>query len=776
MHLCGVRRGRSIGRSAALWAVSLLAAKAQVAVDAWQYHAPFRRTERVAVLSDRVLALSPYGLTSLEWPDRVLTGSSSVEGLSGVGLTALAAGPGGGFALVGYADGRIDRWTPDDVQTLDDIPRSGQYQGRTAIRDWAFASATRAFAASDFGVVEVDLELNAVRGTYRLRTSTAPTYVAAVAILGDTLYAATELGLRAVALQDPMYLPSSWTSGGRFGDSVLTSLAADHGELAAVSAGRAYRRGANGWVPLDLPADGFAAERVCPCAGRWGVVRPFDVRLFAADGQPASSLSAGFAGNAGFAPRDLACGFAGADGQPVRWVANPSRGISFFDNPSYAQHRGLNGPAGPEAFDVRWEPGRGTTVLTGAVEGPWTPRYLNEGLYRLPQPGATWRALPGAEFDGAKDLLEVLTNPTDSTHWFAASWGGGVLEFRNNQLYRRWTVGNSSLRAANGAGPNDVRCGGLLWGRDGEVWVTNSLSDVPLHRYDPASETWQGYAVGALNGQAVRRIIQAENGDLWVQTRTGGLVAVRVVGGAASARVLTSGTENGNLPSPAVGAMALDRDGELWVGTANGLAVLFTPQNAFTGGSFSAQPLLVQADGRVQAVLAGQDITALAVDGGNRKWIATANAGLFVLAPDGLSQIAHYRSDNSPLPSNRINGLALDLEQGYAYVATDFGLFSLRSSSVEPAERYTDALLFPNPYRPEFRGPWTLTGLVDASYVKVTTADGRRVAEGYASGGQFTWDTLDAWGQPVPSGIYQFWINDPLGIQTKVLQGLMVRP
>ena len=773
MHLCEVGRGSTLQITAAVWLASW-AALAQTPVAEWQYHAPFRTTQRVAVMQDRVLALSEFGITSLEWPDRVLTGHSSVEGLSGVGLSGLAASPDGSFALLGYRDGRIDRWTPNDVRTLDDIPRSGQFQGRTEVLEFAFASADRVFAATAFGVVELDLSLNAVRGTYRMRTNSDPTYVASVAVLGDSIFAATELGLRAASLQDPLYLPSAWQARGRFSDSVLTSLAALHGELAAISAGKAYRRAAGGWSALATPSDGQEAQRICACAGRWGVVRPFDVQLFNAGGQVQSVLSGGFSGNSGFVPRDLACGFDGQDGQPVRWVANPSRGISFFDNASYAQHRSLSGPAGPEAFDVRWDALRGTTVLTGAVEGPWTPLYLNGGLYRQPRPGAAWRS--ASNFDGAKDLLEVLTDPADSTHWFAASWGGGVLEFRASSLYRRWTVGNSSLRSANGAGPNDVRCGGLAWGDDGALWVTNSLSDVPLHRYDPGSETWQGYAVGALNGQAVRRITKAENGDFWIQTRTAGIVTVRVVGGATSARSLSAGTGNGNLPSASIGAFSFDRDGELWVGTANGLAVLYTPQNAFTGGNFEAQQLLVEADGRVQAVLAGQDITAIAVDGGNRKWVATATAGLFVLSPDGLTQLAHYRSDNSPLPGNRITGLALDVDQGYAYIATDFGLFSLRSASVEPSDRLDGALLYPNPYRPEFRGMWTVTGLVDQSYVKVTTADGRRVAEGYASGGQFVWDTMDGAGDPVPSGLYQFWINNPFGTQTTVVQGLLVRP
>ncbi|MGA1398481.1 MAG: hypothetical protein ACO31K_07530, partial [Schleiferiaceae bacterium] len=525
---------RSVQIAAALW-LATMGAYAQTPIEEWQYHAPFQKVSRIAMVGEGILALSEYGIMRLEWPERVLSAQSSVEGLSGVGLSGMAASPDGSFALIGYHDGRIDRWTSDDVRTLDDIPRSGLFQGRTEVKEFAFASANRAFAATSFGVVELDLSLNAIRGTYRMRTNSDPTDVASVAVLGDSLFAATELGLRSASLNDPLYLPSSWQATGRFKDSVLTSLAASHGELAAVSNGRAYRRISSGWTAIPMPSDGLLAERVCPCSGRWGVVRPFDVLIYAPSGAAVPSvLSGGFSGNLGFAPRDLACGFDGQDGQPIRWVANPTRGISFFDNSNYAQHRSISGPKGPEAFDVRWDELRGTTVLTGAVEGPWTPLYLNAGLYRKPAPGSEWRSV--TDFSGAKDLMDVLTDPADSTHWFAASWGGGVLEFRDNALYRRWTVGNSSLRAANGAVPNDVRCGGLALDDDGELWVTNSLSDVPLHRYNPANESWQGYSVGALNGQSIRRIANSGNGDLWIQTRTAGVVAVRVVGGVASAR------------------------------------------------------------------------------------------------------------------------------------------------------------------------------------------------------------------------------------------------
>jgi hypothetical protein len=53
-------------------------------------------------------------------------------------------------------------------------------------------------------------------------------------------------------------------------------------------------------------------------------------------------------------------------------------------------------------------------------------------------------------------------------------------------------------------------------------------------------------------------------------------------------------------------------------------------------------------------------ITDIEVDGGNRKWIATASAGLFLLSPDGSEILASYSIDNSPLISNAILDLKLN--------------------------------------------------------------------------------------------------------------------
>ena len=114
------------------------------------------------------------------------------------------------------------------------------------------------------------------------------------------------------------------------------------------------------------------------------------------------------------------------------------------------------------------------------------------------------------------------------------------------------------------------------------------------------------------------------------------------------------------------------------------MVVCFNPYDAISGGNIDAQALLVEENGIVQKVLSGENILSMAVDGANRKWIGTADGGLFLLSPDGLKTIAHFTKSNSPIFSNRVNSLAIDDKSGEVFIGTSRGLVSYRSNAIEP--------------------------------------------------------------------------------------------
>src|SRR6185437_12405851 len=96
---------------------------------------------------------------------------------------------------------------------------------------------------------------------------------------------------------------------------------------------------------------------------------------------------------------------------------------------------------------------------------------------------------------------------------------------------------------------------------------------------------------------------------------------------------LHTGKGRGNLPSINIYSIAKDLNGAIWLGTDNGIGIFQDPSQVFQNNKtyivdatipiYQGYPLLFQ-----------QTVQAIAVDGGNRKWIGTTN-GVWLFNEDG---------------------------------------------------------------------------------------------------------------------------------------------
>ena len=199
-----------------------------------------------------------------------------------------------------------------------------------------------------------------------------------------------------------------------------------------------------------------------------------------------------------------------------------------------------------------------------------------------------------------------------------------------------------------------------------------------------------------------------------------------------------------------------DKNKNIWLSTSAG-PLYMTPNDVKNGGGLVTQHKVPRNDGTNLAdyLLSNVETRCIAVDGGNRKWIATSN-GVFLISDDCNTQVEHFTTDNSPLLSNTVHYVLVDPNSSTVYFATDKGLCSYQSDATTPNEKMTkdNVYAYPNPVTPDYTGDITIVGLSYNADVKIVTTSGTLVNQGRSIGGSYRWNGCDLKGKRVASGIY----------------------
>ena len=235
---------------------------------------------------------------------------------------------------------------------------------------------------------------------------------------------------------------------------------------------------------------------------------------------------------------------------------------------------------------------------------------------------------------------------------------------------------------------------------------------------------------------------------------------------------LSTGVGNGNLPSNTVYCVAKDKNNNIWIGTANGIGIVSNCYAPFDGTPpCDAQIPIVQYDQYAGYLFAGSNVRTIAVDGANRKWVGT-DEGVWLLSSDASQIVYRFTQDNSPLPSNHIEKIAVDQVTGEVYIGTDQGLVSYRGTATDGNTSNSNVLIFPDPVPSGYSGTIAIKGLTADADVRITDVTGQLVFRTKALGGQAVWNGVDYKGHRPQSGVYLVFASSSDGSQ--VYSGKMV--
>lgn len=364
------------------------------------------------------------------------------------------------------------------------------------------------------------------------------------------------------------------------------------------------------------------------------------------------------------------------------------------------------------------------------------------------------------------DVSSVAINPINPNQIAFGSFSEIPLSIMNTnqQIDTIFDITNSILEKYS-VSDNKWSCvSDIKYDMNENLWILNSYTNAPLKMLSK-SGNWYSFETGGSTKKVFNRKLIIDNqNNKWFTVYGTGIVGFSDGGTLDDVtddvfRVVNDGLTSGALPSKEVTALAMDLNNQLWIGTDNGFCILYNAGSILSKGqiSFASQRIKLRFEGNVEYMLGKTAISDIEVDGGNRKWIATASAGLFLLSPDGTEIIANYTKENSPIISNSILDLKLNHQTGELFIITEEGLVSFRTDASQGDNTYEKTIVFPNPLKPEHTFGVTIQGIAYDSDIRFTDAGGNLVYKTTSNGGTAHWDGKTLNGERVKAGVYFIW-------------------
>ena len=755
---------------------SLLMKAQSTAIGEWEYHFSFTSAYTITQSDDKVFVSSGSSVYTIDKSDLETNDFSKLDALSDVGITSLAYDHENELLFIGYQNGNIDLVKDGTTYNVGDIKRSNNIIASKQINH-AFFKDEYAYISTGFGLVILNMDKLEINSTVFLGENGSETPVYNSLIKNDTLYAAAESGLFKIDFDNPFIgnfefwiLDNSFPDGGQNGPiNQITEyngkLYANYRNDAAGDNDVVYRKDNDGWISI---VNNKTVLRLKGSEYGLLMVAPNDVTLKNSSG---SNIHGFFTYQGVYhKPQDAII-----DADSTIWIPNLAFGV-ILDHWTSSENILINGPY----KDLAWKMSmyyNQLWIAGGKVNSSFGKEYSSNGAYRYYK--GNWtnynkNSTALINDNNFTDVIAVVNDPNDPEHAFLGSYGEGLIEMRNDSAIQIWNYDNLSEHSLNvGDYGNDttfIGISGLFIDLNGNLWIVNPLNQKPLSVKTPDG-SWMNFSFGSqLSGSLkLSDIIASTRSDQkWIiRPRTG--ILVFDDGGTPLdpnddlSRVISDSPGNGNLPSLFVGAIAEDLDGEIWVGTEKGPAVFYSPSSVFSGNNFDCRQILIEQDGNVQILLETESITAIAIDGGNRKWLGTANNGVFLLSPDGTETIHHFTAENSPLLNNSIYSIVLDHLSGEVFIGTDLGIVSYRSDAIASFNPVEELFVFPNPIHQDYYGPIAIKGMAANSVVTITDANGNAVNQIVSEGGQAIWDASDFNGDRVSTGVYFIFASDQTG-------------
>lgn len=724
----------------------------QGSMQQWRLHLSYRDATEIAATPSYIYAIANNSLFSLDRADETLNYWSRATGLNGTTVSHIAYDNASGQLIVAYEDGRIDLINKDgDVKQMPDLYMKAGSMATTI--NSIMVGSNHVYLAMPFGIVAIQPRKGEIADTYYIGDDAAAVDVLRVVEKGDSLYAFTADLIYCAALKDNLVDYSYWHKSAIITDR-LQNAVIHNNKLYTLQHDSLYYLEGNTWKLINqTPINWIHASggQLLLCTEEHNLFRLSD------DNQLIGLSNSYYIRDAVYSQGEYWLG-------EKHWglIKLGKEGDNFYHT---------NGPNSNFAYSLCTAHGQ----VYSAIGGRWAAEFTRFAAINI-FTGTDWigrdylhilsQGLPMEE-----DPVGIAVDKQDPSHFFVATYGTGIIEFRNYNAVKVYSYYNSTLQPVNNTVPKDfyTRTDGIMFDNQNNLWVMNA-TDIgqPIHIMTPDG-IWHALSMRS-NGVDIQFTTPT---GIWIDKRNEQYKWMMDQRSEPRLILLNDGgtptdngddkcmarntfiDQNGNYITPAsFRCFAQDHSNRIWIGTEKGIILIPSSVDFFTSNA-CRRIIIPRNDGTGLGdyLLGEEQINCMAVDGGNRIWIGTANSGLYLIEDDTICA-AHFTETNSLLPSNSISSITIVPGTGEVFVGTDRGIASYRSDASEPQENMSNVYAYPNPVRPDYGGLISITGLMENTVVNIVDAGGNLVCKTKSHGGTAVWDGRDAYGRRATPGIY----------------------
>ncbi len=724
------------------------------AVGTFYDHLPYKRGLNVEALGERVFCHSGPSLLMYDQEDETTYRLNTISGLTEMGVSAIAAHEATNTLLVGYESGTIDLIEGLTITNIDDIRRSSIIGDKRINSVYFYGDS--AFINTGFGIILFSMTNTEVLGTFLIGEGEGLVDVLTSFIDGQTIYAGTPDGLYFADFNSDLSLFSNWQQIDTLSGKRIDAIFRFSNRLYINESVNEYREDtvyykSNGnWLVFDS-LTGNTNESIRVYDDRIVLAQPTGAAMY---DKQWNSLQVSFDYQTGISPSPYDAVWLG---ERQLFIADFNQGL--IKSEDAFNHQVLTPTSPSSTNNQRIFTIDDKVFITGGGRGTdWGNTFQPAEVFRLVD--NEWESTNRFTTNDLKrffDFIDVVSD--DGETYYVSTLGSGLFSFTDTTLLERYTANNSDLVPLT-QDSSWVGTSGLTFDNDGNLWIANTRSNKPLHVLTPNGD-WISIEIPGFGSLTFTgHMLHSSSNHIWLFLPGTGILVYdynNTVEDLEDDRyvILDKTPGNGNLPSLVVQSIAEDENGEIWVGTDAGLRVFFSPSRVFEGGELSdVSEILIQQGVYTEVLFDEENITDIEIDDANRKWIGTKGSGVFLLSPDGKTEIHHFSEANSPLFSNSINDIGILRTTGEVLIGTEQGVISYKAEATQPQSSMQDVFAYPNPVKPGYTGQIAIRGLADGAEVRITDVSGNLVYSGTSFGGQAVWDGFNTTGDRVSPGVY----------------------